>query len=461
MPNVLPALRCAKRCHTALLAPAVLALACATAPALHAAQDAGSSVQAAGESSLHPADDAAPPTSVQASQQPALAAARQQADAAFAQALQAMQQQQWLQAELLLERTLMFYPAHAEALLQLALLLAQRDDPDSAMALIQVLLEDPATPPAHRQRLQALLGSAKSPSVASAAQATVAQLLPHTVVSWGLTYSHNPLATTQAKELVLTLPQGDVTVPLQQRRNEGATGQLQLYHRWSGGLELQAATQASSAANARTASRFTLVGPLGRALPVPLHWSLSGQQTLDGARRNAASLLWPVIATQPGDTGAPPVPPANAAPPTVLGLGWFEEPQSGRRGWTARVQKAWPGAPAAVQQGLAWAEYEHAQGASPNAVRAGWQGYRQLAPRWLLHASGYAQADSAGYSPLLANNKPRRIFTAALALERQFASPVAGGQLALSLHWSQRWSNLPLFAWKDYGLGLQWQRQWN
>jgi hypothetical protein len=124
------------------------------------------------------------------------------------------------------------------------------------------------------------------------------------------------------------------------------------------------------------------------------------------------------------------------------------------------VQKAWPGAPTAAQQGLAWAEYEHAQGPSPNAVRAGWQGNRQLAPRWLLHASGTAQADSAGYSPLLANNKPRRIFTGSLALERQFASAVLGGQLALHLHWSQRWSNLPLFAWKDHGLGLQWQRQW-
>ena len=432
MSNILYALRWAERRHAALLAPAALALACAAAPALHAA----------------PASDS-PAQTDQASD---LAQARQQADAAFAQAMQALLQQQWLQAELLLERTLMFYPAHAEAMLQLALLLAQRNDPDSAMALIHVLLDDPATPPAHRQRLQALLGSANALSMAAAAQATPVPQPPHTVLSWALAYSHNPLAATQAKELVLTLPQGDVTVPLQQRRGEGATGQLQLYHRWLGGLELQAATQASSAASARTASRFTLVGPLGHALPAPVHWSLSAQQALDGARRNAASLLWQAAAGQQGNA---------AEPPAMYGLGWFDEPQSDRRGWTVRVQKAWPGVHTAAQQGLAWAEYEHAQGHAPSAVRAGWQGHRQLAPRWLLHASGSAQADSAGYSLLLANNRPRHIFTGALALERQFVSAVAGGQLALSLPWSQRWSNLPLFAWKDYGLGLQWQRQWH
>lgn len=408
----------------ALLPCALLALACAAAPALHAQQAAQNPGQAA--------------------------KARQQADAAFAQALQALQQRQWLQAELLLERTLMFYPAHAEALLQLALLLAQAGDPDSAMALIHVLLDDPATPEAHRQRLQALLGSAQAWSLATAAQALPAQMPPHTVVGWGLTYSRNPLATTQARQLVLTLPQGNVTVPLDQRNAQGATGQLQLYHRWSGGLELQATARASSAANARAAGQFTLVGPLGGDALGPLYWSLAAQQALDGASRHAASLLWQAAQVQ-GSADESPV---------TYGLGVFDEPQSSRHGWTLRVQKAWPGAPTAVRQGLAWAEYEQALGPTPNALRAGWQGHWHLMPRWLLHASGTVQADGAGYSPLLENNKPRRIFTGSLVLEHQFAPALAGGQLALNLHWSQRWSNLPLFAWKDYGLGLQWQRQW-
>ena len=413
-----------------------LALACATAPALHAAQ-----AQAA----------PSPGQAAHASQAALLEQARQQADAAFAAAMQALLQQQWVQAELLLERTLMFYPAHAEALLQLALLLAQGGDPDSAMALIHVLLDDPATPQAHRERLQTLLGNARAWSLAATAHRLPAQAPPRTVVGWGLSYSRNPLAATQASELVLTLPQGDITVPLDRRNGEGAVGQLQLYHRWTGGLELQATARASNATNAHQAGQFTLVGPLGEGASAPLYWSLASQQSLDGARRHAASLLWQAASGAPGSAGEPPV---------SFGLGVFDEPQSSRHGWTVRVQKVWPGAPTAARQGLAWAEYEHALGVSPSALRAGWQGQWELAPRWLLHAAGTVQTDSAGYSPLLANNKPRRIFTGSLVLERPLDFALAGGQLALNLHWSQRWSNLPLFAWKDYGLGLQWQRQW-
>lgn len=376
------------------------------------------------------------------------AQARRQADAAFAQAMQALQQQQWLEAELLLERALMFYPAHAEALLQLALLLAQRDRPESAEALIRILLDDPATPPAHRQQLQALLDNAKAQELAAAAPLRP-ESPPHTVVGWGLGYSHNPLAATQARELVLTLPQGNVIVPLEQRHGQGATGQLQLYHRWSGGLELQAVTQASNADHARPGGRLTLLGPLVPSGATPVYWSASSQQALDGSRRHAASLLWQPGAGDAGRFGGA---------PALYSLGLFGEPQSNRRGWTARAQKALPGGPAL--RGLAWAEYEHAQGPSPNALRMGWQGSWAMAPRWLLQGYGYAQADSTGYSPLLENNKSRRIFTGYLALERQLLPSIGGGQLALSLYWSQRWSNLPLFAWKDRGALLQWQRQW-
>lgn len=86
----------------------------------------------------------------------------------------ALQQQQWPQAELLLERTPAPYPAHAEALLQLALLLAQRDDPDSAMALIQVLLDDPP-PPRYTASVCTLRRNARALSPAAAVQATPTQ----------------------------------------------------------------------------------------------------------------------------------------------------------------------------------------------------------------------------------------------------------------------------------------------
>lgn len=418
--------------HSAIhgrLAGTLLALAAMAGATLHAAQPPGD-----------------PP--VPAQHQPDFAQDRQQADAAFAQAMQALLQQQWLEAELLLERALMFYPAHAEALLQLALLLAQRDHPESAVALVRILLDDPATPPAHRQQLQALLDNARAQELAAAAPLRP-ESPPHTVVGWALGYSRNPLAATNARELVLTLPQGNVIVPLEQRHGQGATGQLQLYHRWTGGLELQAVTQASNADNARPGARLTLLGPLARSGATPVYWSASSQQALDGSRRHAASLLW-----QPGGAGEGHI----GGAPALYSLGIFGEPQSSRQGWTARAQKALPAG--AALRGLAWTEYEHAQGPSPNALRLGWQGSWALAPRWQLQGYGYAQADSTGYSPLLENNKSRRIFTGYLALERQLLPAIGGGQLTLNLYWSQRWSNLPLFAWKDRGVLMQWQRQW-
>ena len=81
----------------------------------------------------------------------------QEAAAAYTQALQSMEQQQWTQAELLLERVLMFQPENAEAMVQLAQLLAQRGRSESAQAIIQALLQDARTPVPQRERLQALL----------------------------------------------------------------------------------------------------------------------------------------------------------------------------------------------------------------------------------------------------------------------------------------------------------------
>ena len=80
----------------------------------------------------------------------------QEAATAYTLALRSMAQQEWTQAELLLERVLMFQPENAEAMVQLAQLLAQRGRTESAQAIIQALLEDARTPAPQRERLQAL-----------------------------------------------------------------------------------------------------------------------------------------------------------------------------------------------------------------------------------------------------------------------------------------------------------------
>ena len=62
---------------------------------------------------------------------------------------------------------------YAEALLQLATLLAQRDRLETAQALIGVLLHDPRTPPAHRRHLQALLdGQTDAQAIAAISRIT-------------------------------------------------------------------------------------------------------------------------------------------------------------------------------------------------------------------------------------------------------------------------------------------------
>lgn len=387
----------------------------------------------------------------QSSADKALAAARREADLAYTQALEALHDKRWLEAELLLERALMFYPAHAEAMLQLALLLAERDQPESARALIQALLDDPETPSAQREKLQALLRNPQDDL--AAAQAAARAAVPRTLVSTSVGYSTNPLVASSARELVLTLPQGNVIVPLLRQARRGALTQAQLYHRWDNGLELQATAQSSDVDAATSAGRIAMVGPLpgvaaGDRLLAPLRWGLSAQRTLDGARRQVASLLWqrPLHEVAEGSL------------PLLYSLNAFDEPVGGRQGWSARVQQSLPNL---LELGhLGWAEYEHATRGGPSALRAGWQAQWQWAPEWLLQGYLYAQIDTSGYSTLLKNNEHRRFLTANLSVERQIVPELWGGQLSAQIYWTQRWSNLSLFNWSDKGIALHWRRQW-
>lgn len=174
---------------------------------------AGHAVVSAGPAIAEDAAGQAPPLAAAASEAADNAEAAAQAQAAYQQALQALEQQQWTQAELLLERVLMFQPEHAEALLQLATLLAQRDRLETAQALIGVLLHDPRTPPAHRRHLQALLdGSYRQAAAAlvGAAAAAAPAPAPRTQMLLSAGYTRNPLGTTSATQLTLTLDRKSV-----------------------------------------------------------------------------------------------------------------------------------------------------------------------------------------------------------------------------------------------------------
>ena len=83
------------------------------------------------------------------------------AELAYQSALAALDAQAWAEAELQFERVLMLNPEHAEARIQLALLLAQRGKFETASGFLQSLIDDPRTPLEHRQRLVDLLAQLK------------------------------------------------------------------------------------------------------------------------------------------------------------------------------------------------------------------------------------------------------------------------------------------------------------
>ena len=387
-------------------------------------------------------------------------ASEAQAQAAYEAALTALAQQRWGQAELLLERALMFQPEHAQALLQLATLLAQSDRLESAQALIAMLLQDPRTPPAHRRQLQALLDSTQSPlptsAQASAAGSPTEALSPpgrtQLLLSFG--HSRNPLGITSASQLTLTLPEGPVVLPLASQARATTTASLTLHHQTASGFEIYAQTQATALPQARSATRFAIAGPLG--LPGHL-WSISTQTTLDGTTRHSAALVKTLVDSPTQASQVANDRPADS-PATQLTAGVWREPGLGRSGWLLRAQRSF--LPHASMPLTAWGEYEQSGQGAPSALRSGMQASLALAPRWQLQSLLQAQVDTSGYSPLLKNNAPRRLLSVQAELEYRWPEPWAGGQASASVYAAQRWSNLPLFAWQDHGLRLTWLRQW-
>ena len=358
----------------------------------------------------------------------------QEAAAAYTQALQSMEQQQWTQAELLLERVLMFQPENAEAMVQLAQLLAQRGRSESAQAIIQALLQDARTPVPQRERLQALLvntatAHAPAPPVPPARQWT----------EWTLGRGTNPLVTTQARDITLTLPGGNLTLPLTETPQPGTYASAWLARLTTGGTLLQMQAQGVDLAQARTALRLAAQGPMPGTQQGAWQWQLQTQRLLDGTHRHQAGAAYLSGATQ-------------------WHAGAYSEPQARRRGPYARVLHHW-----AMPQGhqyQAWADLEVNQGeGAPSQLRLGGQAMLALGRHWQWQGQLQHHHDLAGYSALLENNKKRNILTFSTALEYQL-DPLAPQGWALRIYGARRWSNIPLFAWKDAGAQIVWRSAW-
>lgn len=364
----------------------------------------------------------------------------EQAQQAFEQAHQALQQSQWQEAELLLERTLMLQPEHAQAMVEMAQLLAQRGRAESARALIHMLLQDPRTPAAHRQRLELLAEQMQTQAQALAAGASDSATLSTstTGLEVAMGRSTNPLAAANVSDITLTPTSGPVSLRLSTQPQ--SANSLGLAAHWSKPHGYFASVQWQQVAlpQASPGIRLVLQGPLLPSQPgATVHWQLHTQRYPDGSRRHQLGM------------GA-----------TYAQWAWllsrYAEPESGRSGWQLRAQRALLSTPhwssvagAEAESGLAGAS------AAPGAVRANARLAYRSSAQWQLVAHWQGHADTSGYSPLLANGAARRMHTVQFHLEHNI-----GAEWVLRLHAARRWANIPLFGWTDAGVQLGWVASW-
>ncbi len=378
------------------------------------------------------------------------------------------------EAELLLERVLMLMPEHAEARLDFALLLARRGQTDAARALILGLAQDPRTPADHATQLRALAarlpnGEAPQASTAAALRQAARPLSPASApaaalwrVEAALSASTNPLSRTGAEGVVLTLPDGPVTLPLSTRPQAGTVAGAGLL-RLQGTTGLDVSVQRMDRSGTATAYRAAAWGALPSPAPQtglpPLQWQLQTLRGFDNLRRHSAALAapWPGGAQR-------------------LVLGAYAEPTQQDHGWLLRAEhrgitpQEGAVAPAGLF-GLAGLQWQASAERSASTVRA--QGYWRinlaveapLGPGRRLQAQATAQEDTHLYSPLLENNSRRRLLITYIGVEQQLPlaalGPLgAGHQLVFRAFSTQRASNLSLFAFRDSGLQIALMRQW-
>lgn len=365
-----------------------------------------------------------------------------EASQAYQQAIAALQAEQWPQAELLLERSLMLDPDHAEARIELAGLLSQRGRSEAAQVLIDSLIDDPRTPALHRERLLVLRASAsRMPELPAARQEPSAVWAADSFVSW----SRNPLARSEARELTLTLPEGDVTLPLTQIVRPAATVGLALQRSQPGGLLVDASAQRIGGEEHWQAGRLALAGPLPGLPPLPdgnppqAGWIWQSRHGFDGVDRHSIGLSlerqdWRLMA------------------------GGFVEPALGRQGQQMLAELSLVQQPRWQVQ--VFVDTEHASHGAPGYLRLGAAAAWVMAPQWLALAQASTQRDWRSYSPWLQNGAPRVMQTTYLALEKQWQPAGQPWQLAVRAHLGQRWSNLSLFGYRDAGLQLSWRHHW-
>ncbi len=374
------------------------------------------------------------------------AGAQEQGDAAYQSALSALSARAWAEAELHFERVLMFMPEHAEARIQLAMLLAQRGKLEAASGFIESLMEDPRTPPAHRERLSEMLAQLKrGPSadmdrhglrprddeaggaIASEARPSIAVSAPAIIqarVSLG--YSGNPYARADINSLTLTLPDGSTELPVSQNIHAAPLLINSLSYLAPNQCGFEAYDQRWATTEQQFANKLLLFcyGKWGGA---KVQTFASSLRSVDGGGRTSTGVAWVLDSWR-------------------VTAQFFREPQLERQGYAFRVEHLQNSENGA--QTLLYAEAEKATTGTPGYAKYGLLREYSLTSSTSLLAQILFQRDFAGYSALLDNGATRTLLFAELGLHKDWGS-YAGWAVGSSLQTGRRWSNLALFGYKD------------
>lgn len=375
---------------------------------------------------------------------PALIDSEDEARRAFASASLALRQQDWVQAELFLERTLMYAPRHAEARLELALLLAQRGRVEAAVAFIESLVHDPATPQAHRDRLEQLraqlLGDPTPAPVVVATRPEPSRYRVFFEASVGR--STNPLAGTSDNEVSLTFPGGPVVLPIDSQDIQAAVRSQTLTLSGPSGLRLEAQTQDLKGDIDRSSQRLLFSRNVLDTRLGQLSATVTGLRGVYGEER-----LGVVTSLETGRNR--------------FSLGWTDEPDLGRQSALFRAERA-------LEQGAfaASLEHEHALETGPSATRLGVSGSVRLPYSVMSFMSVSAHLDHSGYSIYLERNAPRRMVSGQLVVERAWdllrpsSGPSGRVEGFVRVHANARAGNISLFSYKDLGANLGIRLYW-
>ena len=351
---------------------------------------------------------------------------------AYQSAQAALDAQAWAEAELQFERVLMFTPEHAEARIQLALLLAKRGKLETASGFLQSLIEDPRTPQAHRQRLLDLLAQLK-PAIQPMAAAPQAQPQSPARVQARLSlgYTSNPYTRADIDSLTLTLPSGDTDLPVTPNISAAPMLTSSLSYLAPNLCGFEAYDQRWQTPGHATTHKLMLFCYSNLA-GQPIQTFVSHLNALDDSNRVSTGLSWPMGRLR-------------------LTGQVFHEPQLNRHGYAFRadiLQTSRTGTHTQV-----YAEAEKTNANLGGNVRIGFLKEVFLAPQLSLLAQMSVQRDFASYSTLLENGARRHLLYAELGLQKDWGT-YGGWTLSSTLYTRRRWSNLALFGFKDTTLQI-------